>query len=173
MAGFGVRAKRAPRGTAEDPVYTTLEQIVDRIGHIASRKTVDEWADPEGRDPLRIRHRCGLPWIQESVLAAWLVRTDGTAEEKAALPKVRGKEAICKAFGRDWRTILRYAALPADPLPIEGGEEPWIYRSALVDWVNAHDVPRAVHLSGWSWQGPPTTREDVCPPVPAKKEEAA
>ena len=59
MAGFGVRAKREPRGTAEDPVYTTLEQIVDRIGHIASRKTVDEWADPEGRDPLRIRHRCG------------------------------------------------------------------------------------------------------------------
>ena len=57
--------------------------------------------------------------------------------------------------------------------PIEGGEEPWIYRPALVDWVNAHDVPRAVHLSGWSWQGPPTTREDVCPPVPAKKEEAA
>ena len=141
-----------------------MEQIVARVRVVGSTDTIQRWAD-RPRDPLRLRYRCDLPWIQESVLAPWYARAFGTSEEKAALPKIRGREAICRAFGRDWRTVLRYAALDFDPLPLEGGEDPWIYRSALIDWVTAHDYSRAVYLSGWSWKGPPTRREDVCPPA--------
>ncbi len=162
--------RRAPEAQPEpvDPVYTTFDQVAARIPHVNSASTVEEYAALR-RDPLRIRYRCRRPWIQESVLAAWLARKFGTREEKAALPKIRGREAICKAFGRDWRTVLRYAAISFDPLPLEGsGAGSWIYRSALIDWVNAHDVPRAVHVSGWTWKGGPTTRDDVCPPMPKK-----
>ena len=158
--------KRAARGAAEDPIYTTLDQIVDRMPHVGSVDTVIRYADLR-RDPLRLRYRCGRPWIQESVLSQWLVRTFGTAEERQTLQKIRGKDAICGVFGASWRTILKYVALAVDPLPIEGGNgvEPWIYRSALIDWVAAHDVPRAVHSSGWDWKGPSTHRDDVCPPA--------
>ena len=41
MAGYGVRAKRQPRGPAEDPVYTTLEQIVARLGGVPPEPAVN------------------------------------------------------------------------------------------------------------------------------------
>lgn len=155
--------RRAPEAQQADPVYTTFDQVAARIPHVNSASTVEEYAGLR-RDPLRIRYRCGRPWIQESVLAAWLARRFGSREERAALPKIRGREAICKALGRDWRTVLRYAALSIDPLPLEGsGADAWVYRSALIDWIQAHDVPRAVHVSGWTWKGGPA-REDACPP---------
>ena len=165
-----VRKRREPRGEGPDRVLTTMDQIVARMPHIGSAATVERYAD-RARDPLRIRYRCGAAWIQEAVLVQWVARTFGSESEKAAAPKVYGREAICKAFGRDWRTVLRYAALPHDPLPVEYASDgtPWVYRAALIDWVQAHDVPRAVHLGGWDWKGGPTTREDVCPPVPKKR----
>lgn len=164
-----VRAARpAVAAPPEARVYTSYTQIARRVGCVQHRQTVWHYATRK-RDPLRIRYRCGKPIVAETVLGPWITRTFGTAEEKAQLAKVQGPEAICRALGRGWVTVLRYAALDVDPLPLEGeGEDAWIYRSALIDWLNAHDVPHSVHISGWDWKGGPTTREDVCPPLPKK-----
>lgn len=156
-----IRRKKKPD---QPGIHMTLPRIVRRIGHTARVQTVLAYASRK-YDPLRLRYRCGRPWIAESVLAAWITRTFGEEDEQRALPRVTGKEALCKAFGRDWRTILRYAAREHDPLPLHySGDDVWIYQAALVDWVHAHDVPYPVHVGKLQWlRGERTERADVVP----------
>ena len=155
-------------------IYETLPKIAKRIGHTSRTCTVLDYA-ARAYDPLRLRYRCGVPWVSEGVLGPWLIRTFGEEEQQRALERVTGREALCKAFDRDWRTILRYAAWPHDPLPIHySGADVWIYKSALVDWVHAHDVPYPVHVERLEWlRGQQTVREDVAPPVPKARRKAA
>lgn len=167
-----MRTTRKPEGG--EKLYRTLGQIARRIGHTSRDRTVLDYA-ARAYDPLRLRYRFGRPLMTESVLSAWVIRTFGEDDQRRALPRVTGREALCRAFGCDWRTILRYAAREHDPLPIHySGDDVWIYQSALIDWVHAHDVPYPVHVGRleWLW-GEKTVREDVVPPMPAAKRKRA
>lgn len=157
-----------------EKVYRTLGQVARRIGYTSRIQTIQDYAK-RAYDPLRIRYRLGRPILSESVLAAWVARTFGEEDERRALPRVTGRAALCRAFGCDWRTILRYAAREHDPLPLHySGDDVWIYQSALIDWVHAHDVPYPVHAGRLEWlRGEKTTREEVTPPAPRKRNRAA
>lgn len=130
-------------------------------------------------DPLRLlRHpsrRDNMPIQYRERLDAWRLRTWGSEEEKAALATVRGWAEIAAMVDIGEPDAREMAVLPHDPLPVQpkrrfnkatGKYEVWAYADAIRDWLTARMVP-------WELRGGPTTREDVCPPMPSRRKKAA
>jgi hypothetical protein len=118
-------------------VIWTLQGIADAVG-VADRRTVLALA-MRARDPLRVRLLIDKYWIRESVVEAWKLRQiDG-----CDLPRVVGLQTIATEVHRSINGTKALARRAQDPLPIFGlGERaPWIYESALQDWIDAQDRP--------------------------------
>ena len=124
-------------------VLRGLKAIAKALG-VADENTVYAYAR-RNRDPLPLIRWIGSVRIDADVLAKWKRRdaTKGKRESDPALERVEGIIAIAACVGVTIPTLVSYGKRKRDPLPINGlGKRyPWIWRGALVDWVERQAIP--------------------------------
>lgn len=118
-------------------VIWTLPALARRLG-VGDEETVLAYAALP-RDPLRLHFLFGKYWMKTERIDAWKARR----RQGNMCPRVTGLEEIACRLPIDVsiNTLKVYARRSMDPLPIEGlgRRRPWIYESALSDWVDAQD----------------------------------
>ncbi len=102
-------------------------------------------------DPLPLRMRRGVPRIRIDYLREWYARryAAGVDADGQPLERYAGWRVICAALGGvDRETALAWARRSKDRLPVQGldSRRPWIYASALRDWVHRGDLPFQAHV---------------------------
>lgn len=109
------------------------EAIAAHLG--VGEHAVRLWARlPE--DPLPVRLWCGRRYAWSGYLKEWRARRVGDGEV------LRGWEEILTRLDVDQKTARKWARRPVDRLPVYGMPlRPWIYASALRDWMHRQDRP--------------------------------
>jgi len=157
---------------ADPEIIETLKCIA---AHLGVTETTALAYSRLNEDPLPMRMRRGICWARKGCLDEWKCRRSGGD----GLLRIRGWERICEALGKANKdTAIKWTKLEHDRLPVYGmgtttrTGHPWIYASALRDWLDRHDLPIQV-VRQLRTMSNATRAPDVAQDKPNKRRTAA